>query len=336
MKKLSVIVPIYNAEKTLCKCIDSIINQQYPNIEIILIDDGSSDRSLEICKEYAARNESIVVYHKDNEGLVAARKNGVSIANGEYIGFVDSDDFIDPDMYSTLMSEVNTNGSDVVVTGMVLDYVDHSRIVDNLLRKGFYDEEAVKEFIVPHCLMNSGFYKFGIIPGVVVKVFKKPLVEKILKHVDDSLTMGEDVAITAFSLVSAKSISIVDGKSYHYIQTDSSMIRGYNPKRYDALRNAYKCIEKINEPDYLKQLGAYYACILYGIVVEYIRNSAQSYTERYKKIKLFLTDDISQKAFQIADVSEWPFKDRIKFEVLKYKMIHLLMFIHMRRKNDNY
>ena len=103
MFSLSIIVPIYNGERYLRKCIDSILSQTYTDFELILVDDGSKDSSLEICREYEKNDSRVVVFHKENAGLVAARKSGVSIAKGEYIGFVDCDDYIDDDMYSQLM-----------------------------------------------------------------------------------------------------------------------------------------------------------------------------------------------------------------------------------------
>ena len=185
MKKLSVIVPIYNAETTLRKCIGSLLSQQYQNLEIVLIDDGSIDGSLAICNEYAKNNDRVIVYHKENAGLVAARKNGVDLATGEYIGFVDSDDYVDADMYSSLMADANERDADIVVGGIVLEYPDHSALSFNRLPAGYYDKTAIEKKIFPEILMKNGFHRFGIIPGVVVKVFKKEIIRKVKAvHVD--------------------------------------------------------------------------------------------------------------------------------------------------------
>ena len=166
VSKLSVIVPIFNAENTLKKCIESIINQDYSNLEIILIDDGSNDSSLSICEYYASRDERIIVYHKDNEGLVSTRKKGLELATGEYIGFVDSDDYIDPDMYSVYMESACKNQSDVVVGGIVTEYPEYSHKILNTLEVGFYDAESLENNVIPSMLMKKGFYKYGIIPVV--------------------------------------------------------------------------------------------------------------------------------------------------------------------------
>ncbi len=112
---LSVIVPIYNVEKYLVKCIESIINQQYKQLEILLIDDGSTDGCSQICDEFEKIDCRIKVFHKDNEGLVRARKLGLSYSTGEYVAFVDGDDWIEPNMYSYLIDIIENSDRKSVV-----------------------------------------------------------------------------------------------------------------------------------------------------------------------------------------------------------------------------
>ena len=325
MKKLSIIVPIYNAERTLKKCIDSIIAQTYSNLEIVLIDDGSFDSSLAICKEYEKKDRRIIVYHKKNEGLVAARKSGIEIANGEYIGFVDSDDFIEEDMYCSLMAEANKNDSDIVIGGIILDYIDHSDIYYNKFSDGYYNKMDIAREILPRMLMKNGFYQFGIIPGVVVKVFKKQLLKESLKKVFNGLTLGEDVAITSFTLFNANSVSIIRKASYHYIQTDVSMIRGYNPNRFNDACKMYKCLCQINENTYIKQLNAYFSCILFNIIADYVQDTDFTKKELKKKIREILNNKISQKVLYAGEMAEWPVRDKLKVMIMKYKMVGILI-----------
>lgn len=114
---ISIIVPIYNIEKYVSKCIESILQQTYQNIQIILVDDGSLDQSGIICDKYAALDCRIEVIHQCNQGLVVARKSGLKIARGEYIGFVDGDDYISHDMYDKLLKEIQQNDADFVHSG---------------------------------------------------------------------------------------------------------------------------------------------------------------------------------------------------------------------------
>ena len=191
MHKLSIIVPVYNAKKYLKKCIDSILKQTYTDFELILIDDGSTDNSGEICDEYAKANSNIRVIHKENEGLVAARKTGLQNALGEYIGFVDSDDYIDEGMYETLMKPIEKNNADISIGGLVS--VNENGVLNELFNKfaeGFYDKKRMTEEVFPKMLYHSGFINYGIIPGVVVKVFKKSVLEKGIAKVDNRIKMG--------------------------------------------------------------------------------------------------------------------------------------------------
>lgn len=111
--KISVIVPMYNVEKYIAKCLESVMGQTYENIEIIVIDDGSTDGSLDICNSYAQKDSRLTVVHQDNKGVSAARNKGLELATGDYIGFVDSDDYLEPEMYSILMNLMKENDAEI-------------------------------------------------------------------------------------------------------------------------------------------------------------------------------------------------------------------------------
>ena len=117
MPKISVIVPVYNVEKYLARCIDSILDQSFADFEVILVDDGSPDKSGEICEYYKAQDNRIVVIHQNNEGQASARNRALDIAKGEYISFIDSDDYVHPDMFSTLIRIITESKSDLVLFG---------------------------------------------------------------------------------------------------------------------------------------------------------------------------------------------------------------------------
>ena len=126
MSLISVIVPIYNVEKYLDRCVDSIINQTYKNLEIILVDDGSPDNCLAICDSWAEKDRRIKVIHKENGGVSSARNSALDIASGDYIGFVDSDDWIEPDMYEILIKNAKKYDADISRCAGLLDYCDRS------------------------------------------------------------------------------------------------------------------------------------------------------------------------------------------------------------------
>ena len=123
-EKISVIVPVYNTEEYLHRCIDSILGQTYPNLEILLINDGSTDNSGKICEDYARKDTRIKVIHQENKGQSAARNVGLNAATGEYVNFIDSDDWIDPPMYETMMGVMLANNQEVVECKEVHRYED--------------------------------------------------------------------------------------------------------------------------------------------------------------------------------------------------------------------
>ena len=127
MPKVSVIIPVYNVEKYLRQCLDSVVNQTLENVQIILIDDGSTDSSADICKKYLGDNR-VVYYHKENEGLAAARQDGMERASGEYIGFVDSDDWLELNMYERMFSVARENDADVVFCNCYFNDSEPDRI----------------------------------------------------------------------------------------------------------------------------------------------------------------------------------------------------------------
>lgn len=331
MKKLSVIVRIYNAEKTLHRCVDSILKQTYSNLEVILVDDGSTDSSLDICEEYAKRDDRVVVLHKENAGPTAACKSGVEIASGDYIGFVDSDDYIDADMYSSFMSEVETTGADMVIGGIIIDFIDHSKRIYNGLPTGYYSRDDIQKMVISNILVPNGFNKFGIIPGVPLKVFEKNLLERSLSNVWDVLTIGEDVAITLFAVMLARSISIIETTAYHYIHMENSITRGYDPKCFEQICNVYKCISQIDEPAYKRQTGAYFACLLYGTLAKCAKNKNLEKKEINKMMRSMVEDEVSAHALKNADVSKWEWKDKLKVYLMKTKMINILYIIFARK-----
>ncbi len=327
MFKLSIIVPIYNGEEYLRRCIDSILSQEYTDFELVLIDDGSTDSSLSICNEYAEADGRVVVYHKDNEGLVAARKSGLSVAKGEYIGFVDCDDYIDSNMYLDLMNTVEKDKSDIVAGGIIYDYISHSKVAFNCLEDGFYDEEGIKNKVSPKMLIHSGFVNYGIIPGVVIKVFRRSVLEKALPNVSDKLTIGEDIAITAYSMMNAKSLSIIKSAGYHYIQLENSMVRAFNPKRMEKISELYSCISKIENESYQKQVSLYMCYLIFNALAGCIKKSGYSKKESINAVKNILNDELSDKVFKAADISGLSLKNKIKVLLMKHKSVKLIMML---------
>lgn len=222
---LSIIVPVYNVYDYLEKCLESIVCQTFQNIEIVLIDDGSTDGSSDICDKYAAEDTRIKVVHKKNEGLVHARKEGMSIATGDYIAYVDGDDWIEPSMIERLYEIVIEQNVDIAMCGRYEDTGEKHRPVYHGIPEGRYNKQALIEKVYPNMIVNDAFFEWGIFPSVWDKLFKRECLEKYQMAVDERLTMGEDAACTYPALLNADSIYVLHECLYHYRQSVDSMVK---------------------------------------------------------------------------------------------------------------
>ncbi|EKY29021.1 glycosyltransferase family 2 protein [Clostridium celatum] len=142
---ISVIVPVYNVEKYLKRCVDSILNQEMKEIEVILVNDGSTDSSASICDEYVRRDSRIKVIHKKNSRVAAARNDGIRLASGKYISFIDSDDWIESNMYKSMYEKAEEFNVDFIMCDFSKKGVDKSYNVSQPISSGFYDKDRIKK-----------------------------------------------------------------------------------------------------------------------------------------------------------------------------------------------
>ncbi|MBO5973437.1 MAG: glycosyltransferase family 2 protein, partial [Clostridia bacterium] len=186
----SIIVPVYRSEKYLRECIDSILAQTCGEFELILVDDGSPDTCPQICDEYALRDSRIKVIHKPNGGSVSARKAGLRAASGEYLCFVDGDDFVLPDMLERYKEAIVNSGADVLCAGY-MEYRDGEsaeRSPQNL-PSGIYDKAELRERLYPVMLSQGRFFTFGIAPSLCCKCFRTRLCRRVMENVPDNISL---------------------------------------------------------------------------------------------------------------------------------------------------
>lgn len=218
---ISVIVPVYNVEGYLQKCIESIVHQTYKNLQILLVDDGSTDQSGEICEKYARSDNRIEVIHKENEGLESARKAGIALARGEYIGFVDSDDYIDLDYYQELLNDIIENDVDFVNGGYIVEN-NGLETVCNQYETGIYELAGKQaEFIRTYILKPDSDLHMGF--GVCFKLFKADLVRSSDAIVPVSQRRAEDKLFVCSSILNSKRIYLDKRAGYHYVMRSNSI-----------------------------------------------------------------------------------------------------------------
>lgn len=238
MIKVSVIVPIYNTEEYVQECLDSIINQTLRELEIICIDDGSTDSSLQILQQYAKQDERIKIVQKENGGLVSARKAGLQVATGQYVGYVDSDDWIEPNMYEELYSAAIKENADMVTSGYFLEGNYTTEHLDTV-EEGVYKDGNL-QYLRDNTIYRLDKKETGLRASLCCKLFSKELLMKAQMAISEKLTMAED-KICLLNCVLESKIVIVHKKSYyHYRLNLSSMVHTPNIKYLLSVNEVYQ------------------------------------------------------------------------------------------------
>lgn len=283
---ISVIVPIYKVEQYLAECLDSLVAQTCNELEIILVNDGSPDNCPAICEEYAKKDNRITVLHKENGGLISARQAGVEVARGDYIGFVDGDDWIEPDMFQKITDSINKYHSDIVMCQFVYNHADREETSNYNLCREFYTREQIVSEIIPTMLFNGTYFHFGIYPNCWSKVFKKDLLMQNLMSVDKRTTIGEDTSFTYPCLLDAQSVSFVDDALYHYRINNQSMTKKYDEKLKDVILLPYQVLQNKTTNFNIENQLDYYLLYLVNFVIRNEANANNPNSAKEKKAVL--------------------------------------------------
>ncbi|MGN4126114.1 glycosyltransferase family 2 protein [Lysinibacillus sphaericus] len=332
MPFLSIIVPIYNVEPYLRECIESILKQEFVDFELILVNDGSTDNCSVMCEKYAELDARVIVIHKNNGGLVSARKAGLSVASGQYIGFVDSDDWIEVDMYKSLCDAARKFDVDIVICDIVENYPEQEVKRTQIVAPGLYGKDRMKQEVYPIMLFSGEYYQFGLFPSVSNKLFKRVLIEKCQFEVDDRIRLGEDVACTYPCLLEANSLFILEDKYlYHYRQIPSSMTASYDEKFFEKIMILWKRLNDLKRdaeqlvPNFGEQLHYYFTyLVISAINNECSRHNQKSLREKRIFIDKMLAHAEMKKALYAVHMNKIPFKSKVYIWLLRKQQILLL------------
>lgn len=294
MPRLSIIVPVYKVEQYIHKCVDSILNQTYTDLELILVDDGSPDRCGKICDEYALKDARIRVIHKENGGLSDARNFGIDASEGDVIGFVDSDDTIDKNMYSDMLEYMDTNGLDVVCADTFIVRNENKRFNPRYSADKIWShDEAINE-ILSGRLDNAAWNK----------IYKRSVIADIRYPKG---RIYEDVATTYKFIFNSKRVGYMSRPFYNYYKRKGSIVAsafnsksrndnfiGYSERLEFARRNKLSCVQKCEEQcldTALATMTAFYAndedetSERFVVVSEFIKKCINSDKEYHLKSK---------------------------------------------------
>lgn len=338
----SVVVPMYSVEQYLPKCVDSLRRQTLRDIEIILVDDGSPDRCGEMAEEYAREDSRIKVVHRVNGGLGPARNSGMEVASGEYIGFVDSDDWVESDMYERLYSAAKKENADIVFTGMkTVSNGNVGTLSDHpFAGRTLHGSEQIFK-------LRAAFY--GALPSkitgesmpvsVCIGGYRKSLLRAKGLHFDN--VRSEDKFFNTFACRAAETIACIPGQPYCYRKDDqSSITKSFNPGTIDSFFEMFQKLELLaqGEPGQLKD-----ECLLRSrrCVIDYCRvliGMIESSRENQQNKKAYVKDVLNRpdlvNACKGYPWQKLPVQQALFFLALKYKFascVRILIKIKRRR-----
>ncbi|MGD1416410.1 glycosyltransferase family 2 protein [Bacillus stercoris] len=329
---VSVVIPVYNAEKYLSTCIESVLNQTLRELEVIIVDDGSKDSSKKIIQEYASKDNRIVPIFQENQGVSIARNNALDKAKGDFIVFVDADDRVHEDAYESMLNAITHHGVDIVFSEVIWDYEDKSK---NFIKKFSIDanqpifRDKIKQVILVDFLYNGSY------GGVWNKMFKKSFIEDNNLRFPPNKSLGEDWIFCLEAFTHCDSTYYIDTPYYYYRQVnDGSLMRKYNPHLFESY------IESNTLERYSKRWGIYDEKIQLDLarrkcfvaVNGCIQNEFKSDCNSTIKQKMSLISKIVshpevQKSVQIALKNENSFPKKVYLNMIKRKSVLGLFLI---------
>lgn len=322
--RFSIVIPIYKVEDFLHKCVDSLLSQDYSNMEIILVDDGSPDRCPQICDDYAKQDNRIKVVHKVNGGLVSARQAGCEVADGDYIIAVDGDDWVADNYFETLDKIVDNYYPDIICFGAFYAYDGKYEEHKYSLKSGIYSKEEIETVVFPFLIEDSNCRYFT--PSIWSKAIRKEIYINSQMSVNPRIKIGEDHAVSKPAIYEANSMYISEECLYYYRINPLSMTKNKHSFDWDGPELIGKHFEKslpLSQMDFKQQISRNVTHNLFNVAVSQFYGS-KKYVEIKKDIKINLS-----RAYYIEAISNCrydKFIGRLSKYLLKHRCV-LIMFI---------
>ena len=348
--RISIIVPVYNVEKYLERCVNSLRNQALREIEIILVDDSSTDSSLEICNRMASEDDRIKVLHKVNEGAGMARNAALAVAAGEYIGFVDSDDFVEPEMFATLYERAQKYNSDLVISGVLfVDGIMFSK-EGECIRKAYFSEDTqfdtedslkkLRMGIVGATPEDADDSKYGM--SIWKNLFRHEIIRKNGITFESEREMFSEDALFMVDYIShIKKATGIPEAFYNYCRNGDSISKSYKKDRFEKSLVFVREVEKrfctnIDESEYRIYIHRFWQAMCRVLCSQEIMHAAETrttYREMKKRLQEICTHTLSLQAFREYPLSALPIKQRIFAYAVKYRLYNILvLLVRLRSK----
>lgn len=329
MVKVSIVIPVYKVEKYLDRCIQSLVKQTLKDIEIILVDDGSPDSCPQLCDDWKRRDSRIQVIHKDNGGLSSARNAGLSIASGEFVGFVDSDDDVELDMYEKMYHIAQKENVDFVMSDYKRIQEDGSSYVKTLdIPIGLYERKQIREIIFPILIMRECI-DYGPLLSVWHCLYRTEFLCKNNLYFDEKVRWSEDNIFSAMVGYRCNKFYYMKGEAlYHYYQNPGTITTSYRKGAWEVYcimnEHLHTFFDQVNDYDFSRQLNLhmiYYACNCIGQEIGLPKKEA------IEGIKQILNSKHLKNVFLHFKMPKVQIKLKFQLYLMKWRKAELLYYL---------
>lgn len=312
----TVIVPVYNAEASLARCVESVLNQTCSDFELILVDDGSSDGSASLCAHYAEQDSRVLFIRQQNGGATTARNAALRRAAGQYVAFVDSDDWIDPTLLADCAAFLNAHPVDILFYGYRRVWQGGQADHASAYPPGLYDRRQIEHMILPSLLTNGHF-------SLSERLMRRQLLLQHQFDVDVRIRIGEDLACCVCCAADAESIGVLPGTYYNYWQHAGSVIHSYRNYTFENWQYLYAYLrrelsQKI--PNFEKQAAACSVRLIYQAVLGALERGGLRF-RTIKNVKAVLRQEPFSGQLHLAYFPAQKRAARLKLFLLRHKMI---------------
>ncbi len=341
--KVSIVIPVYDSEKYLDRCMESVLSQTLDDVQIILVDDGSPDSSGEMCDRYAKEHpDKVTVLHKENGGLTSAWKAGSRLAKGEYLGYVDSDDTIAADMFERMYDRAKETDSDIVCVGLRHLYEDEDReewTEQCELSSDLFSPDEIKKDLFPILINDGSFMGRRLLPNRVTKLVRTSLVLQNLDLCDDAVSVGEDFQFSLCMFSDAKKVAVIkDYFPYNYHMNNSSMTMVYDENYLEKIKLLKSNLLRITGEkagfDFSTQLENDFLCLtVLHIKGGIYKKKNVPYAEHKNDMKKACTDPDVKAALSKYDMPRLTSAERLFIFFMKHRLylpIYLAVRIYFR------
>lgn len=337
MELISIIVPVYNVEKYLSQCIESLINQTYTNIEIILVDDGSTDCSGIICDKLKKKDKRINVIHKDNEGLGLARNTGLNYVNGKYVTFIDSDDYADEDLIYNLYHNISKNDADTCIGGFKrVDDLGKALYIERYENKS-YKKSDCRKIVLARMLGSCPEKSDSIRMSVWNVLYSVDIIQKNnIKFPSERVYISEDIIFDIEYYKHSQKCVLINTCSYNYRVNQQSLTQLYKKDKFEKYLFLYnEILKKLQRDNFgnefiVRLQRQFFVNVRVCLRQEDTRISGNSIREAIRNIKAICKNDILQEIISEYPIYKLPWKQKLFLYLVNHKLVCIIfIFIKM-------